>query len=122
MRSLADIVVFRLPGSGVEVVQRSREDLRATQVMAELMDTLRLYSWDQMTDPTFTPKHFDVEYDPIQRLEGVIGCCALGRRGRTASERGAKHQRHEDVTSGLKALHEGNGKGGRVVLRSAGTA
>ena len=59
--------------TGVEVVTRSREDLRATQVMVELMDTLRLYSWDQITDPTFTPKHFDVEYDPIAATNGGTG-------------------------------------------------
>src|SRR5437868_3625278 len=35
--------------SGFRVAQLSREDLRATQVMVELMDTLRLYSWDQIT-------------------------------------------------------------------------
>lgn len=57
--------------SGLRVVQLSREDLRATQVMVELMDTLRLYSWDQITDPTFTPKHFDIEYDPVGATNGV---------------------------------------------------
>lgn len=56
--------------SGFRVVQLSRENLRATQVMVELMDTLRLYSWDQVTDPTFTPKHFDIEYDPVGATNG----------------------------------------------------
>jgi len=70
---LAVIALYSSLLTGVEVVQRSREDLRATQVMAELMDTLRLYSWEQITDPTFTPKHFDVEYDPIAATNGGTG-------------------------------------------------
>jgi len=57
--------------SGFRTVQLSREDLRATQVMVELMDTLRLYSWDQITDPTFTPKHFDIPYDPVAATNGT---------------------------------------------------
>ncbi|MEY2408502.1 MAG: hypothetical protein QOF48_1172 [Verrucomicrobiota bacterium] len=56
--------------SSFRVVELSRENLRATQVMVELMDTLRLYSWDQITDPSFTPKHFDVAYDPVAATNG----------------------------------------------------
>ena len=59
--------------NGFRVAQLSREDLRATQVMVELMDTLRLYSWDQITDPTFTPKHFDMDYDPVGATNGGSG-------------------------------------------------
>lgn len=59
--------------NGFRVAQLSRENLRATQVMVELMDTLRLYSWDQITDPTFTPKHFDVDYDPVGATNGGTG-------------------------------------------------
>jgi prepilin-type N-terminal cleavage/methylation domain-containing protein len=59
--------------NGFRVAQLSRENLRATQVMVELMDTLRLYSWDQITDPKFTPKHFDVDYDPIGATNGGGG-------------------------------------------------
>ncbi len=70
---IAIIALYSALLTGVEVVQRSREDLRATQVMVELMDTLRLYSWDQITDPTFTPKKFDVEYDPIAATNGGSG-------------------------------------------------
>lgn len=59
--------------TGFRVVQLGREDLRATQIMVELMDTLRLYSWDQVTDPTFTPKHFDIDYDPVAATNGGNG-------------------------------------------------
>jgi type II secretory pathway pseudopilin PulG len=34
-------------------VQLTRENLRATQIMAEKLDTIRLYSWKQLTNDTF---------------------------------------------------------------------
>jgi prepilin-type N-terminal cleavage/methylation domain-containing protein len=57
--------------SSFRTVQLSREELRATQIMVELMDTLRLYSWDQITDPTFTPKKFSISYDPVGATNGT---------------------------------------------------
>jgi len=54
-------------------VQSSRETLRATQIMVELMDTLRLYNWDQVNDPTFSPKNFNLYYDPVGVTNGTGG-------------------------------------------------
>jgi prepilin-type N-terminal cleavage/methylation domain-containing protein len=54
-------------------VQASREDLRATQIMVEQMDTLRLFNWDQVTDPTFSPKTLSVYYDPAGATNGTGG-------------------------------------------------
>jgi type II secretory pathway pseudopilin PulG len=34
-------------------VQLTRENLRATQIMTERLDTIRLYSWKQLTNDTF---------------------------------------------------------------------
>jgi hypothetical protein len=40
-------------------VKLSRENLRATQVMAERLDTIRLYGWKKVVeDPTYIPKQF----------------------------------------------------------------
>jgi type II secretory pathway pseudopilin PulG len=39
-------------------VQLARENLRATQIMAEKLDTIRLYSWKQLTNATYV-KGFD---------------------------------------------------------------
>src|SRR2546422_288033 len=35
--------------SGVRTVQLAREDQRATQILVESMDQIRLFSWDQIT-------------------------------------------------------------------------
>lgn len=39
-------------------VQLTRENLRATQVMAEKLDTIRLYSWKQLTNETYIRQDF----------------------------------------------------------------
>jgi type II secretory pathway pseudopilin PulG len=42
----------------VASVQRAREEARATQLMEEKLDTLRLYSWDQLNTPGFLQTNF----------------------------------------------------------------
>jgi type II secretory pathway pseudopilin PulG len=39
-------------------VQLTRENLRATQIMAEKLDTIRLYSWKQLTNATYIREDF----------------------------------------------------------------
>ena len=44
-------------------VKLSRENLRATQLMAEKLDTIRLYGWKKIVeDPTYIPQRF---YPPL---------------------------------------------------------
>jgi len=46
-------------------MQLARENLRATQIMLEKVETIRLYSWKQVTDPTpYIPRSFTNYYDP----------------------------------------------------------
>src|SRR5689334_21394180 len=47
--------------AGFAVIQIARENLRATQIMQEKMETIRLYTWDQINTPGFVPTNF-VEY------------------------------------------------------------
>jgi type II secretory pathway pseudopilin PulG len=46
---------------GFAVVQLSRENMRGTQILQEKMETIRLYTWDQINTPGFIPTNF-VEY------------------------------------------------------------
>lgn len=43
---------------GFGVIQLTRENLRATQILQEKMETLRLYTWDQINTPGFIPSSF----------------------------------------------------------------
>ena len=45
---------LELPGK----MRLARENLRATQVIQEKFETIRLYTWDQINDPKFIPNSF----------------------------------------------------------------
>ena len=45
-------------------IQMARENLRATQIMVEKTETLRLYSWDQLTATNFVQTQFTEKYAP----------------------------------------------------------
>jgi type II secretory pathway pseudopilin PulG len=50
--------------TGIFTMQMARENLRATQIMLEKVETIRLYSWDQINTPGFIPPEFTAQYDP----------------------------------------------------------
>jgi type II secretory pathway pseudopilin PulG len=50
--------------SGFGLVTLARENLRANQILVEKMDTLRLYSWDQINSNGFIPKTFTANFFP----------------------------------------------------------
>jgi hypothetical protein len=44
--------------NGFAFAKVTRENLRATQILQEKMETIRLYTWDQLTTPGFVPTNF----------------------------------------------------------------
>ena len=58
--------------TGFAVVQLARENLRATQILQEKMETIRLYTWDQIITAGFIPTNFtDVFYSATQYSGGL---------------------------------------------------
>src|SRR4051794_40443007 len=49
--------------SGIFTMKMARENLRATQIMLERMETIRLYSWDQI-NASYLSNTFTAFYDP----------------------------------------------------------
>jgi len=50
---------------GFASLRLTRENLRATQILTEKMETIRLYAWDQLTVETnFLPTNFTATYYP----------------------------------------------------------
>jgi len=49
---------------GFFTMKMARENLRATQIMLEKVETIRLYRWDQITNSGFIPTWFTNYYDP----------------------------------------------------------
>ena len=46
------------------ILQGARENLRAIQIVQEKMETIRLYSWDQINTPGFIPGTFTASISP----------------------------------------------------------
>ena len=63
--------------TGFFTMQMARENLRATQIMLEKVETIRLYSWHQINTPGFIPNTFTNFYDP-QGATGQKGVAYYG--------------------------------------------
>lgn len=59
---------------GFFVMQLARENQRATQIMLERTEAIRLYNWTQVTNATFIPTTFTDVYDPqaATNAQGVV--------------------------------------------------
>jgi type II secretory pathway pseudopilin PulG len=55
------------------VIQRSRENLRATQILSEKLELIRLYTWTQITAPGVVPTQFTNEFYPVGAYAGAGG-------------------------------------------------
>jgi type II secretory pathway pseudopilin PulG len=74
--SLAEVVmatgIIAVTGAGVIssinyglcIMRIARENQRATQVMVEKLEAVRLYNWTQVTNSGFIPANFTAAYDP----------------------------------------------------------
>lgn len=58
---------------GFYTMQMVRENQRATQIMLQQAEILRLYSWSEINSNGFVPSTFTANYDPqVTNAEGVI--------------------------------------------------
>jgi len=68
--SIAFVSLYAGITSGVAIIKLARENLRATQIMLEKMETIRICSWDQVTSGTNIPPQFvDTFYPAATQLE-----------------------------------------------------
>ncbi len=66
---------------GVFIMRLARENSRATQILLEKTEALRLYKWEQVNTPGFVPPSFTALYDPqTPSAPGVVynGTMTLG--------------------------------------------
>ena len=58
--------------AGFAVVQVARENMRATQIMVQRIETMRLYNWDQILKTNnFLKSTFTDRYDPSSSVGGT---------------------------------------------------
>jgi prepilin-type N-terminal cleavage/methylation domain-containing protein len=64
----------------VSTIKFARETVRATQIMEDKLDTIRLYSWDQITTPGFITNQFYASFSPSNALSpDALGVTYTGR-------------------------------------------
>jgi|ERR1044071_3891077 prepilin-type N-terminal cleavage/methylation domain-containing protein len=51
--------------ASTSVTKTSRENLRATQIMLERMEGIRLYNWNQLTSSNWVPTNITTSYYPF---------------------------------------------------------
>lgn len=62
--------------SSFAIIQRTRENLRATQILVQRVETVRLYTWDQLrnvSSPARFQTNFSDVYDPLAGTNGTGG-------------------------------------------------
>lgn len=66
------LVVYAGFSSGFALLQLSRENLRATQILQEKTETIRLYNWTQINTAGFVPTNFvDTFYPGTNATSGI---------------------------------------------------
>ena len=51
--------------TGFTIIHLARENTRASQILVEKMETIRLYTWDQINSNGFIPTNFSVVYSTV---------------------------------------------------------
>lgn len=66
--------------AGFAVIQLSRENLRATQIMVQKMEAVRLLNWSQILNTnTYVQSAFTAYYNPSGTNDGTAGTVYNGR-------------------------------------------
>jgi type II secretory pathway pseudopilin PulG len=65
---------------GTSSLQRAREKLRATQILSEKLEVIRLYNWDQVNTSGYIPSTF-VEYQYPNDDTNMVGRQGITYRG-----------------------------------------
>jgi prepilin-type N-terminal cleavage/methylation domain-containing protein len=72
------VAVYAGFATGFAAVQLSRENLRATQIMLERLERIRLYTFAQLTNAAYNPPAFTEYYDPVNQAKGHGGAAYNG--------------------------------------------
>jgi prepilin-type N-terminal cleavage/methylation domain-containing protein len=65
--------------AGFAIIELARENLRATQILQEKMETIRLYTWDQINTAGFIPTNFVENFYAVGTNTNVTGLSYTGR-------------------------------------------
>jgi prepilin-type N-terminal cleavage/methylation domain-containing protein len=59
--------------AGTREIQSTRENLRATQIMLQKVEAIRLFTWSQVNDTNYVASDFTEDYDPLGVTNSTSG-------------------------------------------------
>jgi Tfp pilus assembly protein PilV len=62
--SMVTLALFSAFTFGIEVIQSTRENLRATQILTRKTEAIRLLTWQEAANPSYVPRTFSDWYEP----------------------------------------------------------
>jgi type II secretory pathway pseudopilin PulG len=65
--------------AGFTIIELARQNLRATQILQEKMETIRLYTWEQVNTPGFIPTNFLENFYTVGTNTNSAGLIYTGR-------------------------------------------
>jgi hypothetical protein len=65
------LALFACLSSGFSVIQSARENLRATQIMVQRSEAIRLFNWNQILNTNYLKPTFTEYYDPQSGTNNV---------------------------------------------------
>lgn len=65
------VALYTAMASGFRTIGDSQENLRATQILLEKFEAIRLYNWEQVTTPGFIPPAFTEYFAPNENNRGI---------------------------------------------------
>jgi hypothetical protein len=77
--SVLFVALYGGMSSGFALTQVSRENLRATQILLERMEGVRLYNWNQLVYSNWIPATFTNWYYPMTNANESPGIAYVGR-------------------------------------------
>ena len=83
--SIVFVTLYTAFSSGFAMLKVARENLRATQILVQRMETVRLYTWSQIQNQNYFPTNFTVYYDPSGQTTGNGGIVYTGLITRTSN-------------------------------------
>jgi len=76
---IAGLALYAGFSIGFSIVTMARENLRATQILVQRTETIRLYKWTQLTNTTdYLKPTFTELYDPLGKTNQTSGAVYVG--------------------------------------------
>jgi hypothetical protein len=91
------VALYSGMATGFHSVRSARENLRATQILMEKFEAMRLYNWEQITTPGFVPGTFTNVFAPNQAARGTVYAGTVTIRNAPVTEAYSDDLRHVTI-------------------------